>query len=65
MSTMQSVNTYHVTVGLAECTVSCGSENEAVKLAKHELCQQMPHMGTIIQGIRDKEFRVDQVDCLS
>ena len=63
MSTVQSQNTYHVQVGLAECTVSCGSENEAVKLAKDELCQQMPHMGTIIRGIRDKEFRIDQVGC--
>ena len=62
MSTTQTLNTYHVKVGLAECTVSCDSEQEAVKLAKGELCQQMPHMGTIIEGIRDKEFRVDQVE---
>lgn len=62
MSTVQSQNTYHVKVGLAECTVLCGSKNEAVKLAKDELRQQMPHMGTIIQGIREKEFRVDQVN---
>ncbi|MEA1950856.1 MAG: hypothetical protein U9N87_05695 [Planctomycetota bacterium] len=61
MSTVQALNTYHVKVGLAECTVSCGTEYEAVKMAKDELRQQMPHMGTIIQGIRDKEFRVDQV----
>ncbi|MBN2291024.1 MAG: hypothetical protein JXM70_01285 [Pirellulales bacterium] len=61
MSTAQALHTYHVKVGLAECTVSCDSEHEAVKLAKDELRQQMPHMGTIIQGIRDKEFRVDQV----
>jgi hypothetical protein len=61
MSVTQSLNTYHVRVGLAECTVSCGSKNEAVKMAREELRQQMPHMGTIIQGIRENEFRVDQV----
>ncbi len=61
MSIVQTQNTYHVKVGLAECTVSCGSKCEAVKLAKEELREQMPHMGTIIHGIRDKEFRVDRV----
>ena len=62
MSTIQSQHTYHVKVGLAECTVSCGTKREAVKLAKNELCQQMPNMGTIIHGIREKEFRVDQIN---
>lgn len=61
MSIVQTHNTYLVKVGLAECTVSCGSEREAVKLAKEELHVQMPQMGTIIHGIRDKEFRVDRV----
>lgn len=63
MSTVEQLNTYQVKVGLAECTVYCGSKDEAVKLAKEELRQQMPHMGTIIQGIRENEFRVDQVHC--
>ncbi|MBN1910478.1 MAG: hypothetical protein JW818_12110 [Pirellulales bacterium] len=54
-------NTYRVKVGLAECTVACGSPAEAVQYAREELRRQMPHMGTIIQGINDKEFRVDQV----
>jgi len=53
--------TYHVKVGLAECTVTCQSEQEAVAKARDELRRQMPHMGTIIQGINAREFRVDQV----
>lgn len=61
MSTAQMQHVYNVKVGLAECTVSCCSEREAVKLAKDELRQQMPHMGTIIQGIRETEFHVDQI----
>lgn len=61
MSIAQTQNVYNVTVGLAQCTVSCDSEHEAVKMAKDELRRQMPHMGTIIEGIRNKEFRVDQI----
>ena len=53
--------TYHVTVGLAECTVSGQSEKEAVLKAREELNRQMPHMTNIIHGINDNRFRVDQV----
>lgn len=52
---------YHVKVGLAECTVSCASEKEAVRLAREKLNQELPHMTGVIRGILDKEFRVDQV----
>jgi hypothetical protein len=52
---------FRVKVGLAECTVTCESEQEAVRKARAELRNQMPHMSTVIQGIRDKEFRVDAI----
>ncbi len=64
MSQMQgllSSKKYAVKVGLAECTVSCDSEQEAVRLARAELGRQMPQMWDVIQGIKDKEFRVDAV----
>ena len=53
--------TYRVTVGLAACTVSGQSEKEAVLRAREELNRQMPHLGSIICGIKDNKFRVDQV----
>ena len=52
---------YRVRVGLAECTVSCRSSEEAVRKARAELNREMPHMVGVIRGIADKEFRVDQV----
>lgn len=54
-------NTYHVQVGLAECTVSGHTRQEAVRKAREKLNQEMPHMAKIIGGIMDKHFRVDQV----
>ncbi len=52
---------FHVRVGLAECTVSCQSEAEAIRLARAELNREMPHMKGVIRGIQDRHFRVDQV----
>lgn len=52
---------FRVQVGLAECTVTCEDRKEAVQAARDHLCREMPHMVSAINGIRDKEFRVDQV----
>jgi hypothetical protein len=52
---------YRVCVGLAECTVSCRSEQEAIEKARRQLNQEMPKLAGVIRGIQDKEFRVDQV----
>ncbi len=52
---------YRVQVGLAECTVTCASEQEAVHKARRQLKQEMPHLAQIIRGIQDKDFRVDAV----
>ena len=61
MQVLESQKTYHVKVGMAEYVVSCNSDREAVEMARERLRQQMPHMGTIIQGIRETEFCVSQV----
>ncbi len=53
--------TYRVQVGLAECTVSGRTEQEAVRKAREKLNRDMPHMATVIGGILDKHFRVDRV----
>lgn len=52
---------FHVRVGLAECTVVCGTEQEAVRLARVKIGQEMPKVRTLLHNIHDKEFRVDQV----
>jgi len=54
-------HTYEVSVGLAKCTVSGRSEKDAVSRAREELKRQMPHMTSVIYGINDNKFRVDQV----
>ncbi|MBN1589066.1 MAG: hypothetical protein JW888_06095 [Pirellulales bacterium] len=54
--------TYRVSVGRAEYTVSCRSKKEAIERARANLRHEMPHLGTVIQGIHEKEFRVDRVD---
>ncbi len=53
---------FHVRVGIAQCTVSCQSEKEAVGLARKQLNDEMPQMREVINGIRDKEFRVDSAE---
>jgi hypothetical protein len=52
---------FHVKVGLAEYTVTSVSETEAVRMARAELRRDLPQMWEVIDGIADKEFRVDQV----
>ena len=52
---------YTVKVGLAECKVSSSSEKGAVRQARIQLGRQMPQMWDIIQGMSDKQFRVNQV----
>ncbi|MCX7428593.1 MAG: hypothetical protein NTW96_23575 [Planctomycetia bacterium] len=58
---LEKEKTFRVTVGVAECTVTCGSERGAVEETRSQFRQQMPHMGTAIQGISDREFQVDRV----
>ncbi len=52
---------FHVKVGLAECTVVCGHEDEAVRLARRHLKQEMPQLRGVIDGILDKEFRIHRM----
>ena len=52
---------FRVKVGLAEYTLTCESPIEAVRIARAELRSELPLMTDVINGIADKEFRVDQV----
>ncbi len=56
-----SLKKFQVRVGLARYTVSCNSEQEAVRLARQQLNEEMPEMREVIGGIMDRHFRVDQV----
>jgi hypothetical protein len=50
---------YRVRVGLAECTVLCHTEREAVQLARVKIGQQFPQARSLMFNILDREFRVD------
>jgi hypothetical protein len=52
---------FRVKVGLAEYTLTCDSPIDAVRLARSELRRELPLMTEVINGIADKEFRVDQI----
>lgn len=52
---------WRVKVGLAECTVSCATQEEAVRKARTELQEKMPRFDLAIQNLGDQDFRVDQV----
>ncbi|MHB8900065.1 MAG: hypothetical protein ACYC6Y_15055 [Thermoguttaceae bacterium] len=52
---------FHVRVGLAECLVRSRDETAAVEAARHHFIERMPELSQIIQGIADKEFRVDRL----
>jgi len=54
-----SQHRFHVQLGLAEYNVECGDEHEARRLARRQLCEEMPHMRTVIDSILDKHIRVD------
>jgi hypothetical protein len=58
----QNLAKFHVRVGLAECTVMCRTEQEAVRLARVKIGQEMPKVRTVLHNIHDKEFRVDRAD---
>ncbi len=52
---------FHVQVGLAECLVRSPDEASAVTAARNHFIQRMPELSEIIEGISEKEFRVDRL----
>ena len=52
---------FHVQVGLAECLVRSRDEVDAVEAARNHFLERMPELSEIIQGIAEKEFRVDRI----
>lgn len=52
---------WKVKVGLAECTVSSATREEAVRKARAELCDRMPKFDLAIQNLGDQDFHVDPI----
>ncbi len=52
-------NKYHVRVGHTQTTVVCGTPDEAIRLARQRLSEEMPRLWDVIHRIADKDFRVD------
>ncbi len=52
---------FHVQVGLAECLVRSHDEANALEAARIHFVERMPELSEIIEGIADKEFRVDRL----
>ncbi len=52
-------NKYHVCVGHTQTTVVCGTRDEAIRLARQRLSEDMPRLWDVIQLIADKDFRVN------
>jgi hypothetical protein len=53
--------TFRVRVGAAQGIVTCESERAAVEEIREQFRQQMPHLGTVIQGLSFSEFQVEQI----
>ena len=52
-------NKYRVRVGHTQTTVVCGTRDEAIRLARQRLRDDMPRLWDVIQLIADKDFRVN------
>ena len=49
---------FRVKVGLSEVVVRCATRQDAVRMARKELCQEVPRMWDVIQQLSDKQFLV-------
>jgi hypothetical protein len=53
---------YRVKLGLAEVVVECCSKDEAIRLARTKLSNDMPRLYDVIQGAEDQEFQIDEIE---
>ena len=49
---------FRVKVGFSEVVVHCATRQDAVRMARKELCQEVPRMWDVIQQLDDKQFLV-------
>ena len=53
---------YRVKLGLVEVVVKCSSKDEAIRLARTKLSDDMPRLYDVIQGAEDQEFQIDEIE---
>ncbi len=62
MSTEQSLTKkYRVKLGLAEVVVQCRSKEEAIRLARTKLSDNMPRLYDAIHSAKDLELQIDEI----
>ncbi len=52
---------YRVKLGLVEVVVECRSKDEAIRLARTKLSDDMPRLYDLIRGAADREFQIDEM----
>ena len=53
---------YRVKLGLVEVVVECRSKDEAIRLARTKLSDDMPRLYDQIRGADDREFQIDELE---
>jgi hypothetical protein len=53
---------YRVKLGLFEFEIECRSKDEAIRLARTKLSDDMPRLYDVIHDIEDPEFQVDEIE---
>ncbi len=53
---------YRVRLGLVEVEVECHSKEDAVRLARMKLSDDMPRLYDVIHNAEDQEFQIDEIE---
>lgn len=56
---------YRVRVGHAEVTVRSQTQEEAIRLARKQLCAELPRLWDVIHRLDDAQFHVDPAHMIS
>ena len=59
MNNPPKLKKFRVKVGHAEVSVECMDQQQAIRLARRKLCDEMPGFYNVIHKIEDREFRID------
>ncbi len=53
---------YRVRLGLVEIVIEGRSKEDAIRLARSKLSDDMPRLYDIIHGAEDEEFQIDEIE---
>ena len=51
---------FEVTVGHKTVTVECATKDEAVEMARRQMCLELPRMWDVIHSLEDERFQVSR-----